>query len=363
MRRSFIRSSGEPWRPSAENGETVKEESNEIVEDDFGDDEYVEDEYGRKRSRKRWHVSEKQLLQKIAQMAEDAEANSTQKLLPVGAPSRRARSVGSHNDDKIEVNIFFIESGDTLTLRVSPDLRLGPAQPPKANAFTELYGQGASTKGFQGLPKTFDCKRKEFGSTNRPGWSKPWSDSLKERIFRVTNIAIDRQRLTYRHVPMTIDDVTLQTFGVVDGEILTMRVPRLQKDSEGNGRNLTLACTKRKMEELARQNRQEEATKKPGNGVPSLRANPQLGKNRVGGDIRMMPRWISQDHPKLFVRVGIGLDELGNPKAPNEFGSSPIYLPDVHDRALRNVRDKVASNSPTSVASASPTRLLRPKRH
>lgn len=338
MRRSFTGSARESWR------RRQQEAAQEVGKAE--EDEWQTDEYGRMRRRKKWEVSEEQLLQKIADIANTSEQPET--------TVRRRSKTGSAGlcalghakpgtEDKLTVNIMFIETGDILSLRVPPDLRLGPAKPPKTNAFTELFGQGASTKGFDAPLRSFDYKSKSFGSTQRPGWSPQWSDSLKERICKVTNIAPARQRLFFRLVPLCSDDLTLRSFQIQETDMLQMRVEPLRKATE-NARNraVTLACTKRKHEVRARQKLMDEATQQPGNGVPSLRVSPHIRNCKVNGDVRMMPKWISQENPQLFDRVGIAIDGHGHHYKAEMNAAMPIYLDDRHDRALRRVRDKVA---------------------
>merc|ERR1740123_1152483 len=73
MRRSFTRSKGEPWRPTHE-GDTRGLVGREMQEEQDEEEEYYVDDFGRRVPRKKWHVSENQLLEKIAKMAEDGEA-------------------------------------------------------------------------------------------------------------------------------------------------------------------------------------------------------------------------------------------------------------------------------------------------
>lgn len=335
MRRSFTGSARESWRRRQQESQPEEEI------------EWEEDENGRLRPKKKWKVSEEQLLQKIADIANDQpEASAPPRRLSksqsLGGLPRQGLGLSGKQDEKLTVNIQFIETGDILCLRVPPDLRLGPCKPPPTNCFTELFGQGASTKGFETPLRSFDYKSRQFGNTQKAGWSPQWSDSLKERIYEVTNIAPERQKLIFRFVPLQTDGITLRSYQIMEGEILQMRVDPLRKPADdAKNRDVVLACTKRKDLVRARQRLTDEATQQPGNGVPSLRVSPYIKKCKVNGDVRMMPKWISQESPNLFDRCGVAIDGHGNPYKFEMYAAQPIYLDDRHDRAVRRVRDKV----------------------
>lgn len=302
---------------------------------------------------KQWRVSDVQLMQKIAEVANGTSATAA---APAPALSQEAGRLGQSKgprgavaapglgpavtthkgDGKIAVNVFFLESGDTLTLRVCPDMKLGPAKPPPSNAFTEMFGQGASTKGFDKGLRSFDFRNRQFSSMERPGWSPGWSESLKEHVAQVTNIAPARQKLTFRNSPMGCDEMTLRTYGVGDGDTVSLTVRRLQPEHH-NRRNVVLACTQKKEEVRTQFSQREEGTKQPGGSGPRLRESAQLAKCRSDGDVWIMPRWISQSNPQLFAHVGapvlggIPVDWDGSLKLQQELPTLPISSRDVRD--------------------------------
>jgi len=217
-------------------------------------------------------------------------------------------------------------------MRVSPELHLGPAKPPPPNPFTEVFGQGASTKGFDAPTRPFDYRRREFGRTQRADWSPEWSTSLKEMIARVTDIAPSRQRLTFRHAPMAIDEMPLRTYGISSGDTLQMRVLRA---APAEGRETTLACTRRK--QIAGAQQQHGA----GSSGWSLRDSALLANCKADGDIWLMPRWVSQANPQLFAPVGIGIDGRGGHRALSQYAETPIFLSDANNGKMQSVRERI----------------------
>lgn len=253
--------------------------------------------------------------------------------------STAASGVGA--DGKIAIHVFFAESGDDMMLRVNPDLRIGAPKPPPGNRFTDMYGIGASTKGFDAMPRDFDYRSREFGETRRPGWEPEWVESFKGAIRDLTGIEPAHQRLSYKNVPMTNDQCTLREFGITDGATVQMR---LYKGTVLKRGETMLACSRRReaVEEKLRQ-QVESGTASVENF--SLRQCRHLRECRADGDVWMMPKWISQSNPRLFSRVGAGLDGAGGNRAKGDFGERPIYMPDALDPHLGAVRQRVVHGS------------------
>mmetsp|Transcript_5325 Transcript_5325/g.12727 ORF Transcript_5325/g.12727 Transcript_5325/m.12727 type:complete len:440 (+) Transcript_5325:114-1433(+) len=250
-------------------GEEAEEETKEQKEDKPGDGDDEIDPNDPDKKRKWWAVSDAQLAAKITEMAR-ANGTGTKSLGEAvddhrrGSPTRKSSSVCSGSPRKIAVNIYIVESGDTLTLRVNPEMRLGPPPPPATNAFTQVFGQGASTKGFDQRKREFDYRRRVFGNTQTMGFTPEWSTSLKQMIEKVMNIAPSRQRLHYKNVPISSDDLTLQSFGIQDGDQLQLRLARVPQAPAVQRGALVLACSRRKEEVRARQNQEELASQQPG---------------------------------------------------------------------------------------------------
>merc|ERR1712039_197159 len=194
-----------------------------------------------------------------------------------------------------------------------------------------------------GQVRSFDYRRKQFGRTQKEQWAPEWNKSLKTLIEELTRIEPSRQKLFHRSAPMTSDDITLQSYGLQDGDVLQ---PQIQKWTPGSGpqRDVLLACTRRKQEMIEQRNGKQATTGPKFDGY-TLRDNKDIRKyNRADGDIWMMPRWISQSCPNLFAPVGIGVDSSGGMKPRPEFNSMPIYLPDAHDSKLSRVREAVSGH-------------------
>mmetsp|Transcript_127176 Transcript_127176/g.368185 ORF Transcript_127176/g.368185 Transcript_127176/m.368185 type:complete len:429 (+) Transcript_127176:95-1381(+) len=328
MRRTFERGTAR-----ADDGASAPDEDGGYSDDDGH-------EPGTQRPKRWWRVSNQQLRRKIEQMATESSAPRQASLANASGPLFKDRasnkSARLRSDEKIAIKVFFVESGDTLVMRVSPELHLGPSKPPPSNPFTDLFGQGASTKGFDMPMRGFDYRRREFGSTRRPGWSPNWSDSLKEMIAKVTGIEPARQRLTQRNAPMSIDEMSLRSYGLVDGDILHMRIVRMHTDGQGSRGTTTLACTRRKLESEDRRQQPSAA----GSNF-SLRDNAELAKCKADSDVWLMPRWVSQANPQLFAPVGISVDGKGGQRARANFAEAPIYLADRINSHIQSVRERV----------------------
>merc|ERR1712190_633776 len=178
------------------------------------------------------------------------------------------------------------------------------------------------------------------GCTQREQWAPEWNKSLKALIEELTHIEPSRQKLFHRSAPMTSDDITLQSYGLQDGDVLQLQI---QKWTPGTGpqRDVLLACTRRKQEMIEQRNGKQ-ATTGPRYDGYTLRDNKDIRKyNRADSDIWMMPRWISQSCPNLFAPVGAGIDGEGGMKVKKDFSNFPIYLPDANDSKLSRVRERV----------------------
>jgi len=264
------------------------------------------------------------------------------------AVSEGGRSPKRKDDGKVHVKIFFIDSGDTMMVRVPRDMRVGPAKPPKGNRFTDIYGLAANTKGFDQV-KQFDVQKKRFGATVTKEWSPTWhkSESLKGLIEELTGTELLRQRLMYKNVQMTSDDMTLRTWSIQDGDTISVafkkRLPTetLKAAEEDNylstgrprfaktGSTISLAATL---------SEQEQKRSVVGDASTTyLRNSKHIKLCKAAGDVWMMPRWITQENPQQFAEPGDPTLTVANLDPP-PFGDAPIFLPDVNHSNISAVR-------------------------
>ncbi|CAE7256483.1 unnamed protein product [Symbiodinium sp. CCMP2592] len=337
-------------------------------------------------SKKSWKISDEDFRTFVLSLArEQKEPPKPPELATsASAPVLRGRMGPARTDQKINVLIHFVDSQDVMTLRVSPDLRIGPAQPPKGNRFTDIYGLGANTKGFAEFKK-FDYQRRQWLGGFRKEWVPAWSESLKGIVHDLTGMEIARQRFFWRNVPMNNDNLTLRSWGVKDGDGLQLRFQA--KISPQQLEVMRKACqaatasagdversiasmmdpslpVKAEMESSTSSDffkpnrRQEEASKPaPKRKKPekmrvmlkeeatsaNLRNSRHLKRCSSKGDVWMMPRWISQQTTGHF-------SPTGNPKTtvlnrePEKFAEKSIFLSDAFGADVRRVRQSVTGN-------------------
>ncbi|CAE8713637.1 unnamed protein product [Polarella glacialis] len=289
-----------------------------------------------------WKVSDERLQELVL------ELSSSPKAIPGLSSSSSAPCLGTSKDsndrqsaaersiqqrmaslrtstDEISIHIFFVDTGDIMTLRVAPDLRIGPPKPPAKNRFTEVYGLGACTKGFSDV-RNFDYKRREFDATKRANWSPPWTESLKGLIQHFAGAHASRQKIIIKNVPTSSDDLTLRSWGVIDGETLQLRI---EKKGAEPGETQHGSAT---------------ASSTLLTGSISLRNSRHLKECKADGDVWMMPRWISQAHPNVLKRAAWDVPgKQGSPMAV--FSDGPIWMADADNHALMSVRTKVAGHA------------------
>mmetsp|Transcript_35514 Transcript_35514/g.81997 ORF Transcript_35514/g.81997 Transcript_35514/m.81997 type:complete len:530 (+) Transcript_35514:50-1639(+) len=366
---------------------TVKEES-------FAKLSNAEEEDGTKK-KKPWKISDDDFRDFVLSLARsDAEvapasapALASSASAPVLRGGRGLDQVQGSKDAKINVQVYFLDSQDVMTLRVSPELRIGPAQPPKGNRFTDIYGLGANTKGFAEFKK-FDYQRRQWLGGFRREWVPAWSQSLKGIIHDLTGMEIARQKLFWRNVPMNNDNLTLRSWGVKDGDGVQLRFQ--QKISPQQLEAMRKACQattasggdvekciasvmdpslpvktdmesstasdffkpRRRREESVEPRRQsakaskaaqermmlkEEAT------TAHLRNSRHLKRCKSKGDVWMMPRWISNPATGHFSPIGNPKTTVDN-REPSSFAEKSIYLADAYNMDVRRVRTTVTGN-------------------
>eukprot|EP00928_Gymnodinium_smaydae_P080578 TRINITY_DN64246_c0_g1_i1.p1 TRINITY_DN64246_c0_g1~~TRINITY_DN64246_c0_g1_i1.p1 ORF type:complete len:579 (-),score=128.69 TRINITY_DN64246_c0_g1_i1:95-1633(-) len=332
--------------------------------DGAGDGEHREEDEDAEKS---WRVSDEQLLRHIVNTAAKVDAESQfrnsltfagQKLVrgsmlrsssvpeAIAVRSAKGAEAARRGECKIAVKIFFVESGDTLVLKVKNNMKIGPPQAPKTNAFTEMFGLGASTKGFCESKKGYDFKRRQFGATQRPGWRPAWTENLKNVIAHWIDVDADKLRIYHKNNVMA-DELNLSDYGVADGETLTLSFVRSDGKEAKPQKDVTLSSSTKKVHAANWELRREQILS--GNTdflAPgfTLRKVKDLRRCNPGEDVWMMPKWVSQSMPNLFAPVGAGVTGDGSMKAPNKFEDMPIYLPDIEDSSLERVRTRVTGH-------------------
>jgi len=236
-------------------------------------------------------------------------------------------------DSRIDVWIYIVQSEDAMRIRVPLDLPVGPPKAPRPNRFTDIYGLGASTKGFALAKHTFDPRHRKFTPANSEDWIPEWSQSLKGIIEEYAEIEMSRMRLFYRQAPLTNDCLTLRSYGIQEGATIQLRIQRWVPGMPPPSRDLLLATSKR-LQGAAKEN--TPSAKYDGY---TMRLCSRLNECRLStGDVYMQPKWLSEKNPRLFAKVGIGTDGSGNYTAGPQQSDAPIWVRDRDDDKLRRVR-------------------------
>jgi len=299
-----------------------------------------------------WKVSDQQIEQLVLSMSSAPPSQASRRASSQAGGALRASGLGRAgaatisasasaparlaDDGRIDVWIYFLQSEDLMRLRVPLDLPAGPPKAPSSNRFTDMYGLGASTKGFDLAKHTFDHRRREFTPANREDWVPEGGGSLKQLIEEYAEIEASRMRLFYRQIPLSNDQLTLRSYGIKDGDTISLRIQRFVPGCS-MGRDVQLATSKR-LEPSAEE--RSGASKYDGY---SLRFCKRLKEFRnANGDVYMQPKWCSEMNPRLFAKVGVAVDGAGNfSAAPNQL-DAPIWIRDKDNEKLRRVRLAVA---------------------
>lgn len=213
------------------------------------------------------------------------------------------------------MQVYVPESGDTFSLLLPPNAIIGPADAPenapKKNRFTDVFGAMASTNGFDKAPCSFDHKKREWGpkqlETPRSDASDKDSVTLKGLIEHFTGVDPKHQRLYFRGTPVGMPNATIQSYGITEGATVQLHLFRRRADTPA-GESLRTGSRNHKQNKFSVKN-----------GVHFQAANP-------GGEFWPMPRWVSQERPRLFSSVGIGMDGLGGVAPFQKFEATPIFV-------------------------------------
>lgn len=230
--------------------------------------------------------------------------------------SRRSSSTSSSDrNGRIKIQVYVPESGDTFSLLIPPDALIGPLDTPenapKKNRFTEMFGALACTQAFDKAPCSFDHKRREWGPKQTKmqceGASDKDSVTLKGLIEHFAGVDPQNQRIYFRGTPVGMPHATIRSYGITEGAVIQLHLFRRRADTPA-GESLRAVAKNQDARRFSVKN-----------AAQFQCANP-------GGEFWPMPRWVSQQKPKLFASCGIGMDGLGGVKAYNKFESTPIFV-------------------------------------
>lgn len=235
--------------------------------------------------------------------------------------SRRSSSTsGSDRNGRVKIQVYVPESGDTFSLLVPPDALIGPLDAMenanKKNRFTEMFGALACTNAFDKAPYSFDHKKREWGpkqtETPRTDDSDKESVTLKGLIEHFTGVEPKNQRLYFRGTPVSMPGATIMSYRITEGATVQLHLFRRRADTPAGESLRPLA----KNQGVRYQQQSKFSVK---NVAQFQGANP-------GGEFWPMPRWVSQQKPKLFSSCGIGLDGLGGVAPYQQFENTPIFV-------------------------------------
>jgi hypothetical protein len=198
------------------------------------------------------------------------------------------------------VYVYNINSADYIHLRVQPDIRIGP----------EVIGDVA------GVPTT-----------------------LKDKLAAAMGVDVSHLRLMFRSVLVSSENATLLSYGVTDGTTMQLRVHK----SPATGRcEVVLACAAKQSATEAEREKDEALCLRP-YGLSSPAARKRLDDRFARNGVSLVPKWISQEKPKLFAPVGIGFDGHGGHNPFTEFASQgPWQSPSSESLGIQRVREAMA---------------------
>jgi hypothetical protein len=241
-------------------------------------------------------------------------------------------------EDTIPVYFQMMDTGTRFSLNVNPEARIGPDHPPPLNRFTEKFGPGACTNGFDLKAQTFDYRHRRWATNSRPKWVPGWSHSLKTQIEIATGVEASKQRLWFHGSAIGSDEKTVHAAGIIPGvEIL---VYTRKSDSSRDLRSVTLACTAKRHERLVARQALRETSKQKLEAFLSSKASTMKASQGDSPKHLVMPPWKTQDQPSLFGRKddGAGRDQSTlKPHVP-AFEDVSIWRPDIEEQLLQRVR-------------------------
>lgn len=231
-------------------------------------------------------------------------------------PSARRTPTPRKSDDSMIVFVYNMHSADTLRFCVSPDLRIG-------------LGEAVSRK--DSLCQGPNVEETRYAQEFSNGGLRSCCDvvatesTFKHEIARVLGVEATAIRLMIRGAPVIDDGRTLRCAGITEGDTVHMRLRR----SPSSGSNeVLLSCAAKKVGQLA------DFEKTSMLGMRPYALQPESRKSRLDqrcsdNGVALMPKWVSQEHPKLFAPVGIGGDGHGNFCPYENFNLQGIWIPPV----------------------------------
>lgn len=333
--------------------------------------------------RKKWMITDEEFREFVLSLAKsNADPKVDSAVASTGGLTSSASAPllkgSAAKKEMMLVHIYFVDSQDMMSIRVSPDLRIGPPTAPKGNRFTDIYGLGANTKGFAEFKK-FDYQRRKWLGGFQKDWVPAWSVSLKGMIAELTGMDVARQRLFCKGVAMGNDNLTLQSWNVTDGDTLQVRfqhkisqeqMEAVRKACQAAGHHVERSVTsihdpslpvRAEMESSTSSDfwkpwmgrmkqpadKSQRSTRTPRDAKPvmlkdhshtaQLRHSKHIRRCTSKSDVWMMPRWVSQDIPHHFAATGNPKHHVVN-REPARFADQGIYLHDSRDATLGRVR-------------------------
>jgi len=250
------------------------------------------------------------------------------------SPARGRQPPGAAAGGRVTLHVLMVETGETLSLRVPICLKAGPGRPPPPNPLTDVFGQSASSRGFEATAFSFECSFR-FSAGRRPRWISVKASSLKGLVALATELEPARQRLCFRGGAVTLDDMTVRSYGFRDGELMELHALPPPSSMPPPKREVVLACTRKR----------HEVKEKPVSRKPITSATGYGVLHRSDGDVQILPRWNKNTSANVFAKVGIAVDGDGSHRVKPDFGREPIYLPDDADPRIRRVREAVSGHS------------------
>mmetsp|Transcript_69671 Transcript_69671/g.123338 ORF Transcript_69671/g.123338 Transcript_69671/m.123338 type:complete len:409 (+) Transcript_69671:81-1307(+) len=282
---------------------------------------------------KKWKVSDDQIDKLINELRRNHENEKPMEdITPYTSPRKRLDTRCCFQLDplqppRVQIRIRLLETGDTLYLRVPPDLPIMSQEPSRGPVSSlvaspryrsrqshvleklsvDLVTRGGARDGF------ISSRDSETASSHHGGIQVPF-DSLKGIIEFLTTVKPDDQLLYFKKHILQDPKTTLEDYGINDMDELLMAVQR-----------------------------------KPGQkaGIPSrvltdLSRSPHFKHNRAGGEFYMMPRWRWDANPSLFKPSG------GNESAglltPREFNAYEAFRQEFGDSKAQEGLNGIRQN-------------------
>lgn len=158
--------------------------------------------------------------------------------------------------------------------------------------------------------------RLESGSSSQvEGGTANDEHTLKTMVAKICGIEVLQIRFSFRGSPLGNDENTLCCYGVADGDTVQLRLRRLSAAAH--------------RESCAKEIQQDEDNRLRPYVQLSPSARSRFDQRCAENGASVMPRWVSQEKPKLFAPVGAGLDGHGNDRPFEYFNEQGIWIPPV----------------------------------